>query len=154
MSSPRSRGRVGVGKSRNLIPRDRLKKSMKVFIADDSHLFRRQLIEMLSEFEGLEVVGQAGNAQEALEAITVQPPDVVTLDVNILGGSGIDVLTKIKKDRLAPVVIMLTNQSSLPYRRKCMQAGADFFVDKAVGISEVRQIIEGLLLQFNTLSLL
>jgi DNA-binding response OmpR family regulator len=74
--------------------------------------------------------------------------------VNILGGSGIDVLMKIKKDRLAPVVIMLTNQSSLPYRRKCMQAGADFFVDKAVGISEVRQIIEGLLLQFNTLSLL
>jgi len=126
--------------------------SMKVFIADDSHLFRRRLTEMICELEGVEIVGQAGHAQEVLEAITVQLPDVVTLDVNILGGSGIDVLTKIKQDRLAPVVIMLTNQSSLPYRKKCAQAGADFFVDKANEISDVRQIIEALLIRFNTQS--
>lgn len=122
---------------------------MKVFVADDSHLFRRQLIEMLCELEGVEIVGQAGNAQEALEAITLQSPDVVTLDVSILGGSGIDVLTKLKKDRLAPVVIMLTNQSSLPYRKKCRLAGADFFVDKAIETNEIRQILEALLLRFN-----
>ena len=125
---------------------------MKVFIADDSHLFRSQLIEMISELEGVEIVGQAAHAHEALEAITARSPDVVTLDVNILGGSGIDVLMKIKKEVLAPVVIMLTNQSSLPYRKKCFEAGADFFVDKAIEISEVRQIIEGLLSRFNTQS--
>jgi DNA-binding NarL/FixJ family response regulator len=122
---------------------------MKVFIADNSLLFRRHLIEMLSELEGVEIVGQAGNAEDALAAITLRPPDVVTLDVSILGGSGIDVLTKIKKRHLAPVVIMLTNQSSLPYRKKCEQAGADFFIDKAIEISEVRQIIEGLRSRFN-----
>ncbi|HEY8187171.1 MAG TPA: response regulator transcription factor [Pyrinomonadaceae bacterium] len=125
---------------------------MKVFIADDSHLFRSQLIEMISEVQGVEIVGQAGNVQEALEAITAQLPDVVTLDVNILGGSGIDVLMKIKKEDLAPVVIMLTNQSSLPYRKKCRQAGADFFIDKAIEISEVRQIIEELRSRFNSQS--
>jgi DNA-binding NarL/FixJ family response regulator len=122
---------------------------MKVFIADDSPLFRSQLIEMISDLEGVEVVGQAGNAQEALEAITAQPPDVVTLDVSILGRSGIDVLMKIKREGLAPVVIMLTNQSSLPYRKRCSQAGADFFIDKAIEISEVRQIIEELLSRFS-----
>jgi two-component system, NarL family, response regulator DevR len=125
---------------------------MKVFIADDSHLFRSQLIEMIGEVDGVEIVGQAGEAQEALEAITAHLPDVVTLDVNLLGGSGIDVLMKLKKEGLAPVVIMLTNQSSLPYRKKCKQAGADFFIDKAIEVSEVRQIIEGLLSRFNTQS--
>ena len=125
---------------------------MKVFIADDSDLFRSQLIEMISEVEGVEIVGQAWDAQQALEAITAQAPDVVTLDVNILNGSGIDVLMKIKKEGLAPVVIMLTNQSSLPYRKKCRQAGADYFIDKAIEISEVRQIIEELLSRFKTQS--
>ena len=123
---------------------------MKVFIADDSHLFRAELIEMISELEGVEIAGQAGDAQSALQAITVQQPDVVTLDVNILGGSGIDVLMKIKKERLAPVVIMLTNQATLPYRKKCIQAGADFFIDKAVEINKVRRVIEILLARFNT----
>src|SRR6266850_2088697 len=124
-------------------------KNMKVFVADVSHVFRKQLIEMLCELEGVEIVGQAEDAQEALKAIRVLPPDVVTLDVNILGGSGIEVLMEIKKDRLASVVIMLTNHSSLPYRKKCIQAGADFFVDKAIEIFEMRRIIEGLLPRFN-----
>ena len=125
-------------------------KSMKVFVADVSHVFRKQLIEMLCELEGVEIVGQAEDAQEALKAIRVLPPDVVTLDVSIRGGSGIEVLMKIKKDNLAPVVIMLTNHSSLPYRKKCMQAGADFFVDKTIEIFEMRRIIEGLLPRFKT----
>jgi DNA-binding NarL/FixJ family response regulator len=123
---------------------------MKVFVADDSQEFRKHLIEMLCELEGVEIVGQAEDAQEALEAIRALPPHVVTLDLNILGGSGIEVLIKIKKDNLAPVVIMLTNHSSLPYRKKCMQAGADFFVDKAIEIFEIRRIIIGLLPRFNT----
>jgi DNA-binding NarL/FixJ family response regulator len=125
-------------------------KSMKVFVTDVSHVFRKRLIEMLCEVEGVEIVGQAEDAQEALKAIRMLPPDVVTLDVNILGGSGIEVLMDIKKDRLASVVIMLTNHSSLPYRKKCMQAGADFFVDKAIEIFEMRRIIERLLPRFNT----
>jgi DNA-binding NarL/FixJ family response regulator len=125
-------------------------KSMKVFVTDVSHVFRKQLIEMLCELEGVEIVGQAEDAQEALKAIRELPPDVVTLDVNILGGSGIEVLMEIKKDCLASVVIMLTNLSSQPYRKKCVQAGADFFVDKAIEIFEMRWIIVGLLPRFNT----
>jgi DNA-binding NarL/FixJ family response regulator len=125
-------------------------KSMKVFITDVSHVFRKKLIEMLCELEGVEIVGQAEDAQEALKAIRALPPDVVTLDVSILGGSGIEVLMEIKKDRLASVVIMLTNHSSLPYRKKYMQAGADFFVDKANEVFEMRRIIEELLQRFKT----
>ncbi|HBB86780.1 MAG TPA: response regulator [Blastocatellia bacterium] len=123
--------------------------SMKVFVTDDSEVFRKYLIEMLCELEGVEIVGQAGDAQEALKAIRVLPPDVLTLDMNIRGGSGIEVLIRAKEDNLVPVVIMLTNQSSVPYRKKCMQAGADFFVDKANELVEMRRIVEGLLPRFN-----
>lgn len=124
---------------------------MKVFIADDSSLLRRQLIELLCELEGVEIIGQAQDTKEALYAIRALRPDVITLDIQMPGGGGgIDVLKKIREDDLAPVVIMLTNHASLPYRNKCMQAGADFFIDKAIGINEVKRIIQDLSPLFNT----
>jgi len=122
---------------------------MKVFIADGSSLLRRQLVELLCELEGLEVIGQARDAHETLSAIRALKPDVVTLDVQMPGGSGIDVLKKIRQDDPALVVIMLTNHASTPYRKKCLQAGADFFVDKAFGINEVKQIVQDLSPLFN-----
>ncbi len=123
---------------------------MKIFIADESSLLCRQLIELLYEPKGVEIVGQAQGAPEALAAIRALRPDVITLDIQMFGGSGIDLLKRIRQDNHSCVVIILTNYSSPPYRKKCMQAGADFFFDKAIEINEVKRIIEGLLPRFNT----
>jgi DNA-binding NarL/FixJ family response regulator len=123
---------------------------MRVLIADNSSLLRRQLIELLSELDGVEIIGQAQDPQEALFAIRALRPDVITLDIEMPGGSGIDVLRQIRQDDLAPIVIILTNNTSLPYRKKCMQFGADFFIDKAIGISEVTRIVQGLSPRFKT----
>jgi DNA-binding NarL/FixJ family response regulator len=122
---------------------------MKIFIADESSLLCRQLIELLRGPKGVEIVGQAQGAPEALAAIRALRPDVITLDIQMFGGSGIDLLKIIRQDHRACVVIILTNYSSPPYRKKCMQAGADFFFDKASEINEVKRIIEGLLPRFN-----
>ena len=74
----------------------------------------------------------------------------MTLDIRLIGGSGIDVLKKIKQEDRALVVIMLTNSTALPFRRRCMEAGADFFLDKSTEFRKVREIVQGLLEQFNT----
>jgi DNA-binding NarL/FixJ family response regulator len=116
---------------------------MKVLIADDSGAVRERIKMLLSEVAAIEMIGEAENAQQAIEHIRRQVPDVVILDIRMPGGNGIDVLREIeKKDRL-PVVIMLTNYPYPQYRRKCMDAGADFFFDKSKEFEKVVEVLNG-----------
>jgi len=117
---------------------------MRVFVVDDSALLRERVISLLSELVGIEIVGQAQYPLEAFHAICLVKPDVVILDIHLIGGSGIDVLQNIKRLDPAPIVIMLTNSPTPPYRRKCMMAGADYFLDKSSEFANVKAIIESL----------
>jgi DNA-binding NarL/FixJ family response regulator len=117
---------------------------MRVFVVDDSALLREQVVGLLSVLVGVEIIGQAQYALEAFHEICELKPDVVTLDIHLIGGSGIDVLRRIKRLDPAPIVIMLTNSTTPPYRRKCMRAGADFFLDKSSDFENLKAIIETL----------
>jgi DNA-binding NarL/FixJ family response regulator len=115
--------------------------NMKVYVADSSLVLRKRLVNCLSEIEGITVVGQAQEASAALEAIGELKPDVVVLDICILGGMrGITLLKKIKKSDTSPRVLVLTNHSYSQYRRKCSQAGADFFFDKRFDLHNVIKV--------------
>lgn len=107
-------------------------------------MLREQVLGLLSELDGIEIVGQAEYPLEAFRAISVLRPDVVILDIHLIGGSGIEVLQRIKRLDPAPIVIMLTNSPGLPYRRKCMMAGADFFLDKSGKFANVKETIQRL----------
>lgn len=123
---------------------------MNVFVADDSHRLRQQIINLLSEIDGIKIIGQADSASDAIDQICELNPDVVTLDIQMLDGSGIDVLQRIKQSERVPVVMMLTNRTSLPYRKKCLEAGADFFVDKSTEFSQVKEIMKMLIERYNS----
>jgi len=81
---------------------------------------------------------------EAISAIHRLQPDVVILDVRMPGGSGIDVLQTIKQDRTGPMVIILTNYPYPGYRQKCLEAGADFFLDKSTEFDQIPTLLERL----------
>jgi len=116
---------------------------MKVLIADDSGAVRERIRMLLSEVAAIEMIGEAENAQQAIDHIRQQVPDVVILDIRMPGGNGIDVLREIeKKDRL-PVVIMLTNYPYPQYKRKCIDAGADYFFDKSKEFEKVVEVLNG-----------
>ena len=117
---------------------------MKVFIADDSALVRERVAALISEIEGVEVVGHAGDAPEALEGIQQLRPDVVILDIRMPGNNGIQVLEAIKKSDAAPVIIMLTAFPYPQYRKKCLEAGADYFFDKATEFEQVAEVLKQL----------
>lgn len=121
---------------------------MMIFIADDSKALRERLTAMLSEIEGAEVIGQAANAVEAVEGIHNLKPDVVILDIHMPGGNGIDVLKTIKQASQPPVVLMLTNNASPQYRKKCMELGSDFFLDKSREFESLFTIFKRLIEQF------
>jgi DNA-binding NarL/FixJ family response regulator len=115
---------------------------LKVFIADDSLVVREHLVTMLDELAGVEIVGQAENVVEAISAIGNLKPDVVILDIRMPGGSGIDVLENIKQNDSALLVIILTNYPYPGYRQKCLQAGADFFLDKSTEFDQIPELFE------------
>jgi len=114
----------------------------KVFIVDDSLIVREHLVTMLDELAGIEIVGQAENVAEAISGIRILQPDVVILDIRMPGGNGIDVLQNIKQDEVAPMVIILTNYPYPGYRQKCLQAGADFFLDKSTEFDQIPELFE------------
>jgi len=113
-----------------------------VFIADDSSIVREHLVTMLEELAGIDVVGQAENVAEAISAIRNFQPDVVILDILMPGGSGIDVLENIKQDGAGPMVIILTNYPYPVFQEKCLQAGADFFLDKSSEFDQIPELFE------------
>jgi DNA-binding NarL/FixJ family response regulator len=115
-----------------------------VFIVDDSQALRERLVSMFAEIEGVEVLGQARNVAEALEGVRALRPGVVILDIQMPGGSGIDVLREIKQAADPPVVLMLTNHAFPQYRRKCMELGADYFLDKTRDFHRLPEIFRQL----------
>ena len=110
---------------------------MKVFLVDDSLVFRQRLKRLLADVPEVQVIGEMGDAQVAMEAILTRKPDVVLLDIHILNGNGIDVLQRLKKATPAPVVIILTNYPYPQYRQRCLAAGADFFFVKSTEFDQV-----------------
>ena len=104
---------------------------MRIFIADDSEILRVRLVDMLSEIEGIEIIGQAQESLDAIESIQKLNPQVVILDIRMPRINSIKVLEAIKKDDESPTVIIFTNYPYPQYRKRCMDLGADFFFDKS-----------------------
>ena len=101
-----------------------------VFLVEDSAIIRERLFQMLEALPNVKVIGYAETPTEAIEQIGISRPDVVILDIKLNGGSGITVLRVIKQQMPDVIVVMLTNYTSGQFRSQCMQAGADYFLDK------------------------
>jgi two-component system LytT family response regulator/two-component system response regulator LytT len=81
---------------------------LRAVIVDDEQLARDELGYLLGQMGGVELVGQAGNGLEALEAIEQLQPDVVFLDVQMPGLTGFEVARRLVEQAAAPHVIFVT----------------------------------------------
>ncbi len=112
----------------------------RVLIAEDEALIRLDLAEMLRE-EGYEVVGEAGDGQEAVELAESLRPDLVIMDVKMPRRDGIDAAAEIAAKRIAPVVV-LTAFSQRDLVEKARDAGAMAYLVKPFSISDLVPAIE------------
>lgn len=83
--------------------------NIRVLIVDDSPLFRSFLSNGLSQSHGIEVIGTASNASEAREKITSLKPDVITMDVEMPGMSGIEFLRAFLPTHPLPVIVITSS---------------------------------------------
>jgi DNA-binding NarL/FixJ family response regulator len=102
---------------------------------------RERLIEMLDATPGTQVIGAADRADEAIQDILEQHPDVVLLDLRLAQGSGLDVLRAVHPAAPEIVFYMLSSFSTEPYRQLAARLGAQDFFDKARDFERVRDII-------------
>jgi len=76
------------------------KQMIKIIIADDHAIVRRGLKQIISEVSDMTVAGEAANGYEAEDMILKNDYDVVLLDISMPGINGLDVLKKIKKQKV------------------------------------------------------
>lgn len=117
------------------------KSKVKVVVADDSALIRRRTIALLNEVADIEVIGEAEDGLDAMALIGEMKPDVLILDIQMPGLSGLEVLRRIQKRPAPPKVIMVTNYAFPQYREKCLQAGASYFFDKSTEFDQIAEAV-------------
>ena len=99
---------------------------------------------MLAEHEGVKVVGQTGDAREAIAEIRQVQPEVVILAIHMYMGSGIEVLRTVRQELPTAVIIIMTNSAYPQYRRECLRAGANYFFDKSIEFENINTIFDQL----------
>ena len=126
--------------------------ALRVVIAEDEALIRMDLAEMLVD-EGYDVVGQAGDGQQAVELAEGLRPDLVILDVKMPVLDGIAAAERIAGQRIAPVV-MLTAFSQSDLVERARDAGAMAYLVKPFSQSDLAPAIEMAVSRFAEITVL
>jgi response regulator NasT len=113
---------------------------LRVVVAEDEALIRLDLVEMLRE-EGYEVVGEAGDGEQAVRMARELRPDLIMMDIKMPGTDGLEAARTIAGERLAPVV-MLTAFSQRELVESARDAGAMAYLVKPFSKTDVVPAID------------
>jgi two-component system LytT family response regulator len=116
-----------------------MKRIWKAVIVDDERLARNKLRKMLAEFPGVEIIGEADGVDSAVEVIEKSAPDVVFLDVQMIGASGFDLLEQNEADFQT---IFVTAYDE--YAIRAFEVNALDYLLKPVNPERLKQAIERL----------
>ncbi len=111
--------------------------SLRVFVVDDTILFRTILIDALKAIDDVEVVGSAASGRVAIAKIIELQPDLVTLDIEMPGMNGIEVLDQIRINQIDTGVLVVSSftASGSSYTIQALEKGAFDFITKPSGES-------------------
>ena len=115
---------------------------LTLLVVDDHTLFRRGLIALLSQDAGLSVLGEAGDAAEALRLAPVLKPDVILLDNHLPGVTGVDAIQGLREVAPASRVLMLTVSEDGEDLAAALRNGAQGYLLKTIDGDLLAQAIE------------
>ena len=119
---------------------------LRVYLVEDSAHVRDLLLDFLHVPGEVEIVGYADNETESVADMLAKPVDAVIVDLKLREGSGMAVIERLRKAHLtpSPKIIVFTNHPFPEIKRRAMQLGADYFLDKSADYDSVRSTLQAL----------
>lgn len=116
--------------------------SMNILIVDDSNIILERLFQLLEEIPEVNGIVGVNDAFSGISKMEIEMPDLLILDINLPGMSGIDVLRSVRlMKKQQPTIIILTNNTIPGYKNECLNMGADYFLDKSREFMKIQEII-------------
>ena len=120
---------------------------IRAVLCDDHAVVRRGIRDTLSDAVDIQVVGEAGSYAEVRDVLRNTPCDVLVLDLSLPGRGGLEVLSSLKDSDIQVGVLIVSMYPEDQYAIRCLRAGAQCYVNKAVDPSElveaVRTVAQG-----------
>ena len=116
---------------------------MRVLIVEDNNEYRKLLRRVLAQEQDLELVAEATDGEECLRLAQQFKPDVILMDINMPGMSGLQATRRIKEDLAGTVVLILSGLDGEGYREQAADCGADAYLPKTTPTSEILAVIRG-----------
>jgi DNA-binding NarL/FixJ family response regulator len=117
---------------------------VRVLLVDDHQLVRAGLRRLLADMPGVEVVGEAGDAAEALHLVARHRPDVVLLDISLPGLSGLEVLREVRAGYRPTKVMMLSMNDEAASVTESFRLGAAGYLVKHAAVEELERALAAL----------
>lgn len=117
-------------------------KPIRVMIIDDHKIIRDGLRDLIESRKDMEVVGDAGNRPDALRVAADRQPDIIVLDLDLGGESGLDLIPDLHEACKEAELIILTGERDTGKRDRAMELGAKGVVLKDEGATELLNAIE------------
>ena len=114
---------------------------IRVLLVDDHAMVRQGLRSVLEGYADIEVVGEAGNGEEAIEQVIQYKPDVVLMDINMPKMNGVEATTRIKSLYPESIIIGLSVQTGGHAQQAILKAGAAMLLTKEAAVDELYQAI-------------
>src|SRR6185503_12618155 len=119
----------------------------RILLVDDHHMIRQGLRVLLERQSDLQVVGEASDGRDAIEAVSQLHPDIVVMDLNMPGLNGIDAKRRIREEWPDVEVIVLSAHNDRSRIGESLRAGAAGYILKSAAFEEmitaVRKVIAG-----------
>jgi DNA-binding NarL/FixJ family response regulator len=115
--------------------------SLRVFLAEDSTPIRERIAGLLAA-QQMNVVGGAATPRDCVEGILREQPDVVVLDMQLEGGSGLEVLRAVRRADPGIAFVVFSNHAQPPYAKRYLADGASSVLDKSLDFQRLADAVE------------
>lgn len=116
--------------------------ALRVLAVDDNPIALRSVSRLLTSMPGVEVIGEANSAPEALELVKRLGPDLIVMDITMPEMDGFEATRVLARQQVRPIVILTTVHDLPIYANAARDAGADAFLVKSDLVDQLAPLIK------------